>query len=72
MQRIWLELEHPGENNQLGHLRAGKASKLLTKLHYPLRIWYSPREGAYFIGDEVEKIRMLNNGHWFNLDRISR
>ena len=72
MERIWLGLEHPGEDNQLGHLRAGKASKLLRKLHYQSRIWYSPKKGAYFIGDDVHEVQMLDNGHWFNLDRISR
>lgn len=76
--RVWMELDRP-ENDEQGHARAAALTRLLAKLGFQPRkggetVWWWPEKGRYcFTLDEAGGfVEAGDNGHWFNLDYLSR
>ena len=74
--RVWIEIERPSSNEE-GHERAAKLSKLIKMLglDYTDKAcwWYEDRQCYCFVTDRAGSFtEAADNGHWFNLDYITR
>lgn len=71
--RVWIELERDSDD-AVCEARAVALGRLLHKLGAaPDRVWWDSRSRRYSltIDDAGSFVTLDDNGHWFNLDKLS-
>lgn len=75
--RVWIELEHPGDDDVLGDRRCELANKMLARLRENTEgdrahFWWFSAKGTYCYGDSGGYKELSDNGQWFNLEYYGR
>lgn len=73
--RVWIELEHPGDDHSLGYARAKLANQMLERLHNtpPTNsFWWNADKFTYCFGGDSGFTECGDNGQWFSLDFLGR
>jgi hypothetical protein len=72
--KVWIELPRP-ESQERGEELAIKANRLLNKLGTDSVKFYWDHEDRYWwliLNNDSGYITLSDNGHWFDLDRITK